>query len=396
MTLDDLSTPSLLIEKRRLEDNISQMQEAAAANDVRLRPHVKTHKSTAIAERQVRAGAQGITVAKPSEAKVFVEAGFDNVRLAYPVVGTHKHRQLLELMHWADISFCVDTPAGAKAASSFYDTHELEAGQDTVEVLVEIDTGHGRTGVPWDDREQYVELARLIARLPVLRLVGILTHAGHGYNGPSSDEESPEEALQRTADEERNRMLEVAHQLRKAEVAGVDPGRFEISIGSTPTMARFENRKQNGFTITEIRPGNYVFYDAMQVALGAASLDDCALTVLSTVISKRRSRSSREQLFLDAGKKIFTTDTGYKTEGYGLPLYNAQHMRRLPHARLSTLSEEHGWLNVPGGSTFGVGDRLRVVPNHACVTVNMQDCLFLVDGQDVIRQLDVEARGSVQ
>lgn len=396
MTLDDISTPALLIEKHRLENNLETMQRKAETNDVRLRPHVKTHKSVALAEMQRDAGAQGITAAKPSEAAVFIESGFEDVRVAYPVVGAHKHEQLLNLLQRARISFCIDTPRGARDASAFYKSRDLPGGLDHVEVLIEIDTGHGRTGVSWDDEQTYTDLARLITELPALRLVGILTHAGQSYFGPASDSETPEAALERTAREERDRMLAVAQQLRREGLEVADPDRFEISIGATPTMKHFNNRREDGFSITEIRPGNYVFHDAMQIGLGTASLDDCALTVLSTVVSKRRSRTSRERVYLDAGKKILTTDTGYGTKGFGTLLYNAQYMRPLPHAVIHTLSEEHGWVEVSGGATFDVGDRLRVVPNHACVTVDTQDRLYLVDGQNVIESLEVSARGHVR
>ena len=385
--LDDLPTPCLLVEKRRLERNMERMQAKAAANQVVLRPHAKTHKSVWIAERQRALGAKGVTVAKVGEAEVFVEAGFEDVRLAYPVVGPEKHERLLRLMDEAHLSFCVDTEVGAGTASAFYAAHDREA-----EVLLEIDTGHGRCGVPWDG--DALELAQHIAALPGLKLTGILTHAGQSYRGPEEGE-TPKEALQRVSAVERDRILDVAMRLRAAEVVD-DPTHFDISIGSTPTMAAFENRGLDGFSITEIRPGNYVFYDAMQVALGAAALEDCALTVLTTVVSKRRGADGAERLYLDAGKKVLTTDTGYGTDGYGLLLYNAAAMRRHPHARLTGLSEEHGWVEVPGGATFGVGDRVRVVPNHACVTVGTQDELVLVDGDEVTRTLAVNARGRVQ
>ena len=385
--LEDLATPCLLIEKHRLERNLERMQAKAAANEVRLRPHAKTHKSVWIAERQRALGAQGITVAKVGEAEVFVEAGFEDVRLAYAVVGREKHERLRRLMDQAQISFCVDTVEGAEAASAFY----AAAGR-TAEVLMEIDTGHGRCGVPWEG--DTVELAQRINELPGLRLVGILTHAGQSYRGPDEGE-PPEEALRRVSEAERDRMLEVAARLRDAGALD-DPDRFEISVGSTPTMAAFENHERGGFSITEIRPGNYVFYDALQEALGAAALEDCALTVLTTVVSKRREASGKERLYLDAGKKVFTTDTGYGTDGYGTLLYNAAAMRRHPHARLTGLSEEHGWVEVPGGATFGVGDRVRVVPNHACVAVGTQDEMWLVDGDEVVRALPVDARGRVR
>ncbi len=390
MRLEDLPTPSLLVEKERLARNIRRMQEKAEANGVRLRPHAKTHKAPWVARRQAAEGAEGITVATPGEAEVFAEAGFEDVRLAYTIVGRHKHERLAQLM--ADgvrVSFCVDTAESARQASDIY------AGQGRpAEVFIEIDVGHGRCGVPWEDERAAAELAREITVLPGLRLAGLLTHAGQAYRGPEAGE-VPEAALRRVAAAERDRMLHVAAGLREAGVEGVAPGRFEISIGSTPTMSQFVNTEREGFSVTEIRPGNYIFHDAIQVALGAARLDDCALTVLSTVISKRRGASGTERLYLDAGKKVLTSDTGYDADGHGILLYNAKAMRPMPHARIVNLSEEHGWVEVPGGAAFGVGDRLRLVPNHACTAVATQEQLYLADGEDVLEKIPVAARNRI-
>ncbi len=387
--IDDLPTPCLLVERARLDANLERMQARATANRVALRPHTKTHKALAVARHQRGLGARGIAVAKPGEAEVFVEGGFDDVRLAYTVVGRGKHERLLVLMDRARLSFCVDTLEGARAASAVYAAQGKQA-----DVLLEIDVGYGRCGVRWDDPGLPVFAGR-IGELPGLRLVGILTHAGHAYHGPH-DGETKEAALHRVMAEERDRMLETAARLRKAGVPGATPGSFEISIGSTPTMVVFENREREGFAVTEIRPGNYVFYDAMQVSLGAATLQDCALTVLTTVVSKHRDAVGRDRLFLDAGKKILTADAGRFTEGHGVILYNPADMVPHPHARLVGLSEEHGWVQVRGGATFAVGDRLRVVPNHACVAVNTQDTLYLVAGDEVVHAWPVDARGQVR
>ena len=387
MLIDDLSTPCLLIDKKRLDANLERMQARATANRVALRPHTKTHKSVALARHQQGMGAQSITVAKPGEAEVFVAEGFDDVRLAYTVVGREKHERLRALMDKARISFCVDTLEGARAASAVY----AEQGKQA-EVLLEIDVGYGRCGVRWDDQD-LIAIARDMAALPGLHLVGILTHAGHSYHGPHEGE-TKEAALRRVMAEERDRMLDVAVRLHEAGLA--EPGRFEISIGSTPSMTYFENREEGGFAITEIRPGNYVFYDAMQVTLGSCTLHDCALTVLSTVISKHRDDVGRDRLFLDAGKKVFTSDTGRFTDGHGIILYNPADMVPHPHAHITGLSEEHGWVQVRGGATWAVGDRVRVVPNHACVVVNTQDRLYLVDDDEVLREWTVDARGQVR
>ncbi|QXD17252.1 alanine racemase [Rhodocaloribacter litoris] len=389
MRLDDLSTPCVLVEHRRLERNLARMQALADAQGVALRPHVKTHKSVALARRQAALGARGLTVAKPGEAEVFVGAGFDDVRLAYTVVGEEKHARLLRLMERARISFCVDTLDGARAASAFYAAHGRRA-----EVLVEVDVGYGRCGVRWDHPES-IRFVREVAALPGLRLAGLLTHAGHAYHGPRENE-TAEDALRRVGAEERDRMLAFAAALHEAGIPGVTPGTFELSIGSTPSLRFFENRTHAGFRITEIRPGNYVFHDAIQVGLGVAGLDACALTVLTTVVSKHRDATGQDRLYLDAGKKVFTSDVGYHTLGYGIPLYNARTMDPLPHARITGLSEEHAWVRVPGGATLRVGDRLRVIPNHACVVVNTQPLLYLVDGEDVLATWAVDAQGQVR
>ncbi len=390
MTLDDLSTPCLLIERKRLARNVENMQAKAAAENVTLRPHIKTHKSTRIAHWQQGQGAVGLTVAKTAEAEIFVESGFEDVRVAYPVIGADKYARLDRLRQRARISFCVDTVKGAQLASDFFARTDRPA-----QVLLEIDTGHHRTGIQWDNQEELVSLARRINELPGIELAGLLTHAGHAYHGPQPDE-TADDALRRVATEERDRLLSAAATLQGARVKGVTPGAFTLSLGSTPGIKHFRNTERSGFTISEIRPGNYVFYDAMQASLGSCSLTDCALTVWTTLVSKRRDNSGRERLFLDAGKKILTTDTGALTEGHGIILYNAAAMRPLPHARITGLSEEHGWVEVPGGATIEIGDRVRVVPNHACVTVNTQARMYLVDGQDVVEAIAVDARGRVE
>ncbi len=385
MTIDELPTPCLIVDRGRLERNLASMQEKATANSVALRPHVKTHKSVALARKQLDQGAVGITVAKVGEAERFVAAGFDDVRIAYPVIGTDKWERVRDLQNRARISFCVDTFEGAQAASGFFDGSGAKA-----EILLEVNSGHNRCGVsPADPRS--VDLARRVAELPGLHLAGILTHAGQSYHGPAENE-SAEDSLRRVSCHERDTMLQFAARLADAGIA--ERGAFEISIGSTPSMRYFENIDLDGFRITEIRPGNYVFHDAIQVGLGVADLEQCALTALTTVVSRHRT-DGRDRLFVDAGKKVLTSDTGARTSGFGVLLYNPRTMEPLPHASITGLSEEHGWIEVGGGSTLSVGDRVRIVPNHACVAVNTQDLLYVVDGDEVVDTWPVDARGAV-
>lgn len=375
--IDDLATPCLLIERRRLEANVRSMQARADRAQVALRPHTKTHKMLALAELQRSRGAQGITVAKVGEAEVFAREGFEDIRIAYTVVGRKNFERIAAL--GPGISFCVDSLVAAQQASAVFANSGMRAG-----ILLEIDAGYGRCGRRWDD-PGLVSFAKQVAALPGLMLTGVLTHEGDAYQ--------PHQAAHVMA-ETRDRMLTVAARLGEAGLAV--PGRFEVSVGSTPSACHFENAARNGFSITEIRPGNYVFNDMTQVHLNVCSLQDCALTVLTTVISRRRNAYGTEHFFLDAGRKVLTSDRAPQSDEYGRILYHARRMVPHPHARLVNLSEEHGWGAVHGGGTFAVGDRVRVVPNHACVVVNMQDSAFVVDGDAVVAAWRVDARGCVQ
>lgn len=385
MQIHDLSTPALLIDVRRLESNISQMQSKADIQGVSLRPHTKTHKSVAIAHKQVAAGAKGLTIAKVGEAEVFAKAGFNDLRIAYPVIGTEKHARILRLMQeGVRISFCVDTTEGAQSASDFYAAHGAQA-----EVLIEVDVNYGRTGIPWN-RLDSLDFVRLVNKLPGLRLSGILCHAGQSYHGPEHEAEPLDAALARVAREERGMMLSFA--TRMGEAGLVTPDALEISIGSTPSVKHFQQQQRQGFRITEIRPGNYVFNDGTQVSLGTVRTTDCALTVLTTVVSRQRSRRGKDKLFLDAGKKILTSDMRFGAGGYGQLLYNPEKMLPQPHTRITSLSEEHAWVQVAGGATLNVGDRVRLLPNHACVVVHTQPQLFAVEGDEVVAVWKTDAR----
>lgn len=389
MLITDLSTPSILIDRSRLTRNLQEMQDRATQNNVRLRPHTKTHKSLAIATLQREMGASGLTVAKLGEAEIYAEAGFKDIRLAYTLVGSDKYERLASLSEHCQVSFCVDTARGATAASEFFTAKSL-----TADVLIETDVGYGRCGVRFDLAKS-AEFGKWVDELPGLRVVGILTHAGHSYNGPQNESESNEEALRRVSDSERDHMLEFAVELRNAGVAAASDGTLEITVGSTPSMRYFSNRNYKGFTITEIRPGNYVFLDMIQVQLGVHTLDRCALTVYASVISKHRNADGSERLFLDSGKKVLTSDRAGSSEGFGQILYDAREMVPMPHAVIHAVSEEHGWVRVPGGSTLNVNDRVQIVPNHACVVVNTQRQMFVVEGDEVVETIFVDAQSRV-
>ncbi len=382
MLLDALATPCVLLERARLDANIAAMQAIANAQGVALRPHVKTHKSVEIARMQRAAGATGLAAAKPSEAEVFIDAGFSDVGLCYPTVGAARVAQVRRLAERARLWVGADTAEGLRALSAAF-----EDAAHPLDVRLEVDTGYGRTGVR--TVAEAVALAGLVGELPGLHLAGLFTHEGHAYAGPAEGE-APVAALRRVMAEARDGILAVAEALGAVGLA--TPEHFAISVGSTPTAHVFENAQRGPWRVTELRPGNYVFHDAQQVALASARLESCALSVLATVVSVQERRLGMERVFLDAGKKVFTTDLGYGRSDYAIPLYNARTMRPHPHLSLDALSEEHGWVRVRGHATLDVGDRLRLVPNHACVCVHTQNRLFLVDGETVLAELPVDAR----
>ena len=376
MLLSDLPTPQVLIDHTRAMNNIARVQALASAAGVRLRPHAKTHKSPAVARWQLDAGAVGIACAKIGEAEVFADAGVKNIRLPYPVNPANAPR-LLALMDRASISIIVDHPAVARGWSD-----AMQRAGRTLDVLVKVDVGFHRCGI--DPNADPLGFIQTVASLPGLKLRGLLSHAGHAYHAASEDE------LGAIARQE----AETLAGLRaRASASGI--ALDEISVGATPTL-RFSVGQQG---VTELRPGNYVYFDRTQVALNAASLDDCALTVLATVVSKHPGR-----IILDCGSKTLTNDQarGISTAaGYGAVL--AGESDDLDYAReidetltIERLSEEHATVRVTGATRLEPGDRVRVVPNHSCVVSNLVDVVRLVDGDQVIDTLPVAARGRIQ
>jgi D-serine deaminase-like pyridoxal phosphate-dependent protein len=218
--------------------------------------------------------------------------------------------------------------------------------------------------------------------MPGVRLCGLLSHAGHGYAAGSEDELC---VIAR-------REAEILTSIREtAAHAGIHLA--ELSVGATPTL-RFSAR-QSG--VTELRPGNYAYFDRTQVALGAASLDDCALTVLATVVSKPAS----DRIILDCGSKTLTSDLARgisKAPGYGAVLAADGDGARVVDETLTIerLSEEHATVRVSGSTALKPGDRVRVLPNHSCVVSNLVDVVRLVEGDEVVEDIRVAARGKIQ
>jgi D-serine deaminase-like pyridoxal phosphate-dependent protein len=352
------------------------MQARAAAAGVRLRPHTKTHKSPVIAKWQLEAGAAGICCAKIGEAEVFADAGITDIRLPYPIHPSNAAR-LAALMDRATVSIIVDDPDVAAAWSA-----AMIAARKKLNVLVKVDVGFHRCGVDPESPRAALTI-RDVAGLGGLNFLGLLAHAGHSYGAKSAD------ALAEIAETEVAILRSLAAQVKDA---GVLVG--EISVGSTPT-ARFIG-EQDG--VTEMRPGNYVFCDRTQLGLGAASLDDCAMTIVSTVVS----RPVPARVIFDAGSKTMSSDAvrGFGSAmGHGLVYPGLDVTHPDPSIVIERLSEEHATARVAPTCPLRPGDRVRIVPNHACVVTNLADELLVVDGASgglaIVDRLPVSARGKV-
>ncbi|HET9372247.1 MAG TPA: alanine racemase [Vicinamibacterales bacterium] len=372
-SLLDVTTPRVLIDRRRLRSNIVAMQALAKDAGVRLRPHSKTHKSPVIARWQIEAGAVGVCCAKLGEAEVMADAGIQDIRLPYPVHPTNAPR-VLALLQKTRLSIIVDNLEVANGWSA-----AMAAAGATLDILVKVDVGFHRCGID-PDAASALETLKQISALPGLRFRGLLSHAGQAYLAQSAQE------IRDIAQTEQSILITLAGGLRDA---GVDVP--EISVGSTPTARQI--RSQRG--ITEMRPGNYVFFDRTQVGLGAASLDDCAMSVLAMVVS----RPSPTRVVFDAGSKMLSTDgvRGFgASTGHGIVFSDLIAPVEDAAIAIERLSEEHAVARVPADHALRVGDRVRIVPNHACVVMNLANTVLLTDGPDVVEELAVAARGRCQ
>ncbi len=360
-SIHDLETPSVLIDLDRLERNITRMAARAREDGIALRPHAKTHKVPEIGWMQMKAGATGLSLAKTSEAEVFANHGFPDLFVAYPVVSPSKADRLVSLSRRVKLRVGVDSIEGATVLGAA----ATRAGEK-LSVSLKVDSGFHRVGVA---PEEAVAIGMKIAAIPGLDLAAVFTHAGQSYHRVDPLDIRKDNATEAAT------VIEAAQGLRKAGVA-IET----VSVGSTPT-SRFGFAHQG---ITEARPGNYVYLDRTQVGLKTCTFDDCAMSILATVVSV----SGRERAVLDSGSKTLALDmTRPKPDGYGLVIGT--------ESRLSGLSEEHGVVAVAEGDAFKVGQRVRVLPNHACVVSNLHNRVYGVRGETVEAVFEVAARGCV-
>jgi D-serine deaminase-like pyridoxal phosphate-dependent protein len=346
---DSVPTPFVYVDLNVLDRNVEKMSAAASGRGIKLRPHAKTHKIAEIARMQLSAGASGLTVAKLSEAEAFAGAGIlTSYMIAQPFVGVLKTQWLLDLARNTELLVCGDDLELARAMGE-----AAAASGLIVDFVLIIDTGYGRFGVDWQLGRVAVEQ---IVGLQGLNFRGIRSHAGHVY--------AAVDALQRQAivRDEVDRVRSVAEAVRRQKID------CEIvSVGSTPSaQLLLANNWVDG--ITEVRPGNYVFHDTMQIRMGVATVEDCALRVVTSVVSNRRTAES----VIDAGLKTLTgTLDGFASPmgvDYGLVVNR-------PEVRVVRLTEECG-IVTSSEVALRRGDRLAIVPNHACEITNLAEVVF--------------------
>jgi D-serine deaminase-like pyridoxal phosphate-dependent protein len=346
----ELETPVLTADLDAVERNIAGMQAYCDEHGLALRPHIKTHKLPELARMQLDAGAHGITCQKLGEAEVMADAGIDDILISFPLVGEAKAERLAALAKRITVGVVGDSATVATGLSVVLARHGLE-----VDFLVECDTGNERTGV--QTPEAAAELASLVASLDGLRFAGLMTYPTLPESGP---------------------WLRAARGL--IEGAGLDVER--ISGGGTPTARRTHVVGE----VTELRPGTYVYGDRACIANGSVPLEDCALRVLATVVS----RPTPGRAILDAGSKTLTSDLAVGATGYGLLVEH-------PEAEVYKLNEEHGIVDVSRcAQPPQVGDRVTVVPNHACTAANLHDEVVLHRGGQIVETLRTAARGLVR
>ncbi|QCP00825.1 D-TA family PLP-dependent enzyme [Arthrobacter sp. 24S4-2] len=344
-----------------LDRNIERMAASMRTRGLKLRPHAKTHKTLEIASKQLAAGAVGLTVATIGEAEVFAEGGASDIFIAYPLwVDTHHADRLHQLATVATIAVGIDSVEGATAMG-----RSLGADAGSINVLIEVDSGHHRSGVLPGD-------ASLVARAAAnsgLTVTGVFTFPGHSYKP----------GMPMGAAHDENRALTQA----AAELASAGFDVKEISGGSTPTALL------EGETVaTELRPGVYVFGDAQQLELERCTWNEIALTVATTVVSRHEAHSGNlRRIVVDAGSKILGSDRPGWATGYGrLPDF--------PDARITALSEHHATVEWPENADLPTpGQRLRVIPNHVCLAMNLVDQVTVVQNGSVVDRWAVAARG---
>jgi len=364
MHVSEIDTPALIVDLDIMERNLRRVADYTREHGLRLRPHTKTHKSTRIGRRQLDAGAAGLTVAKVSEGEVMLGADPPGLLVAYPIIGEAKLKRLTELARKTRVTVALDSTFAARQLSE-----AARAAGVTIGVLAEADVGLGRVGVT--PGQQLVQLAQCIEKLPQLKLEGITFYPGHIRD--------VEEGGLRVLHQVAGLLSEILDEFR---TAGIELQ--VVSGGSTPTL--FHSHEVQG--LNEIRPGTYVYNDINTVRSAGCKLEDCAASLLTTVVST----AVPGQMIVDGGSKTFSTDRLANPNELTFG-----HVVEAPGARFHKMNEEHGYIDITKAECrFQIGDRVRIIPNHICVAVNLHEQMYGIRGDQVEEVWKVEGRGKLQ
>jgi D-serine deaminase-like pyridoxal phosphate-dependent protein len=364
MNIHDLDTPAVLISIDVMERNLERLAGYCAQHNLNLRPHTKTHKIPEFAHKQLEYGACGITVAKLSEAEVMADAGLQDILIAYPLWGEKKMRRLVEVASRARVTIAVDSVEVAEQVSRAVAPSGCKIG-----VLAEFNTGLRRCGLPV--AQASASALQRICELPGLEWRGVLVYPGHIMSN-SSDLDDLIVAENKT-------LSELMHLL---DISGIH--HEVVSGGNTPTA--YSSHRFAG--VTEIRPGTYIFNDKNTVCANAATWQDCAATVLTTIVST----SVAGRAIIDAGSKTLSSDSLLTGERFGFG-----QIIGYPEVTIADLSEEHGHLDIRSSSKVpSLGERVLVIPNHVCVVMNLQDVVYGIEGERVVAEWRVAGRGMVR
>ena len=355
MMFSGLDTPAMLVDMDRFSLNLNRVADYARQHRLRLRPHTKTHKSPMVAQRQLDLGASGLTVAKVGEAEIMAAALSDvDLLVAFPIFGALKIARLREVARQTPVTVALDSLEAARQLQGL-----------PVSVLVEIDVGLGRVGVTPEDA---LDLARAVSQIPGLRFRGVTFYPGHIKHPDKPAIQALSETVRR-----------ITAKFRKAGL----PCEL-VSGGSTPAL--FHSHNVEG--LNEIRPGTYVYNDLNTIASGACVLEDCAASVLVTVISCPRPGVA----IIDGGSKTFSSDRLHGSDGQSFG-----HVVEVPGVRFHKMNEEHGFLDTAKAERpLVLGEKLRIIPNHVCVAMNLHEQVWGVRGETVETAWKVEARGRLQ
>jgi D-serine deaminase-like pyridoxal phosphate-dependent protein len=360
-TLNDIKTPALILDEEVLLRNLDRTATYALRHWLKLRPHLKTHKSLFVAEQQKKRGALDVAVGTLAEARIFAELHFRSIFITRPVSEKNKWQELAALNHKTRVIVAADNADQVKKLGKFFKDNGSH-----LSVRLEIDSGQGRCGVL---PENGLAAALTIAQTPGVVFDGIFTHPGHVYAAKASE-------VNRIARQEADALIRVYRDLQENDI----PCHVR-SAGSTPTHMLMHLYPD----INEIRPGNYVYNDRMQVSLKAAEKKTQALRVMASVISI----PARERIVINAGSKALGLDLGV----HGLQ--SLQGFGEIDRAKgvIASLSEEHGIVRVTDSRKFKIGQNLMIYPNHACNVVNLFNFMWLKKGKYITRQLTINARG---